>query len=279
MHDVKPTSPAGQVPDRGFWAPVTLPPGARRGWRAGALRLWVERSRHAWHVATARDTSAAGASGPLEFTAAGEPPADAQRQTWVAAAAADSVRLEPALPPRPIVVLPPQPTAVLPGGSLLCFIPVPVWLRIRLGSEAGETLGEEAAEVLSSSWLGDPVEGELCYSLRAGLERDAGRLPPDGHRVICPLRIRNEGTTTLRLDRFCLRVPHLDIFLGASRLWANTGAVVWHGEEIVAQFHFEDGPPSFEPGCQRLAAAREKPLTGVLARAFHDVRALASRAG
>ncbi len=96
----------------------------------------------------------------------GEKPENLTWNRYIYKSELNIIRFVPYLPDRPVVVDPESPIRILPDNSALFFVSIPSWIRIFTGTQEKIMLLEVPAEVLSNTWFGDPMEGELCYSLK-----------------------------------------------------------------------------------------------------------------
>jgi hypothetical protein len=210
-------------------------------------------------------------------------PDDIEWHRWIGHVKATTVcTLTPVLPPRPVIVKPAMPLQVLPGGHLDLFVSVPVWVRISLKDEASEKtvdLLEEPTVVLSNSWFGLPVDGELCFALKTSARRRLEDLRPDVYRAVCPLTIRNETEKTFGFDRLCIRVQYLGLYAGESHPWTNHGTLLYRGDETVDGVRFDPGAPAFDQASRLLSSPRETPRRGGVQRAFDSIRTLCAFGG
>lgn len=107
-------------------------------------------------------------------------------------------------------------------------------------------LCEQPSVLLSNIWFGDPMSGDLCYSLRTRARREIANWQTEPHRAVCPVTIRNAANTQLDVERFCVHAVHLSVFAGASRLWTNGVKITFKGEAEVSQLEYADKPPGYE---------------------------------
>jgi hypothetical protein len=225
--------------------------------RVGPLSLWLRRSDDEIHIAPDRADVDADLADCEPLAEAPVPDGvDPDWARWVVGEGADSLRLAPALPDRAVVVRP-ESTLTLPTGrEALFLVSIPVWVRVSISGDAGLDLCEHPTTVLSNIWFGDPMSGELCYSLRTRARRGVEDSPPRGHRAICPVRIRNDAPKPLEVERFCVRVQHLRIYAG-QRLWTSEVRVRFRGEEQASEVHYAPEAPSLEPVGGVVGDARE----------------------
>ena len=197
----------------------------------------------------------------------------AEIKRWVAAENEYEIHLEAVLPDRPLVARPEVPLMMLPGQNAMFFIGVPLWIRIKTRRDKDSTLCELPSIVLSNSWFGTAVEGELCYGMRTAAKRELSELNHRSYRAVCPLEVRNAAKSPLEIERICLRPQTLQVFQGKSHLWTASGRVTYRGENEWSKVVYGRSAPSFDPDAKLVGEAREKKTRGFLAKTF---QALAS---
>lgn len=257
-----------------IWAPIPMGGTTTAVRRIGPLLVWVSRWQDECRVAVQRDEVDAYED---QQPPAGKPD-DIEWKRWIGQVAETVVcTLTPVLPPRPVIVKPAMPLQVLPGERLDLFVSVPVWARISLKDESSQKtvdLLEEPTVVLSNSWFGLPVDGELCYALKTRARRRLEDLRPDVYRAVCPLTIRNETTETFGFDRLCVRVQYLELYAGDTHLWTNHGTLLYRGDERVDGVKFDPGAPPLDQASRLLSGPRETARRGGVQRAFDNIRTM-----
>ena len=81
----------------------------------------------------------------------------------------------------------------------------------------------------------------------------------DPHRAVCPVTIQNAATKGVEISRFCVRVEHLRIYLGQSRLWTNGVTITFEGENEISQVAYAESIPEIEP-IERILSEPRIPL-------------------
>ena len=198
---------------------------------------------------------------------------------WIAGEEALVVRLVPALPDRPLVVKPEFTIKVPASHNAVFYVSIPIWIRIVAGDErtGGPSLmlTEIPTTVLSKTWFGDTVSGELCYALTTPAERDLSGSKPVPHQAICPISIRNSSQFELVFERLCLHVENLTVFKSSERLWTSAVNVDFHGVEQMSQIRIIDRPPETAgQECVKICDARVKPDRSLMRKSFHMLRSL-----
>jgi hypothetical protein len=260
-----------------IWEPRQL---SGDGWyhaRIGPLDLWVRRSQEDWYVADERERAREPEESPPDPLHPARTTASVDRLTWnrwVAGEEAARVRLVPCLPDHAVVIRPRYPLNVPRGKEVLFFVGIPVWARVLVGEGEPLALTELPTVVLSKTWFGDPITGELCYSLKTKVLRQIDLLENHAHLAVCPVLIRNQSFADLDFQRICIRVEYLSLYRGQTRLWTNQVEVQFHGEELNSTIITGRGAPDFERTAEKLCEARLAPQRSLLKKSFSFLKAL-----
>jgi len=181
----------------------------------------------------------------------------------------DELSVLPALPDRPIVVRPFMRVSLLPGRWAQFFVAVPVWISLVARKVKNETVFEEfPSQLLSNTWFGDPLGGELCYALHTPLLREEPikSFPPNF--IICPLIIKNSSAETLQFQRLCIHVENLQIFHTDKGLVTNQINVVFKGEDNSSQIDVQKKPHKDAIKPELVRDPREPMSKSVLRKTF-----------
>ena len=162
----------------------------------------------------------------------------------------------PVLPDRPVVVRPDRSLTILPGQSTVFFLELPLWFRLSVTGQRATRIFEEPLSILTRTWFGDPVTGELCWGLATRLHHSVESLTATAAMAVCPLMIENDSESDLDFAKLCLHVENLSVFRGVRFLWTNSLHAVFKGADQTTQMEIVDTPPDFEPGLVSLSEAR-----------------------
>jgi hypothetical protein len=261
------------------WKPQKIELGRCLQAQIGPLRLWIKRVGDELHIAVEH----LGESEMRTFCRWAEAhPTDEQEglqwSRWIVGSAreialpgqvipdedlisrveSEVIQLIPVMPVRSVVVRPEVPVKIPTDKEALFFVSIPIWIRVTAGADQ-VILCEEPSLILSNIWFGDPMSGELCYSLRSRARRyslpnrDSDPLP---NRAVCPVQIRNAAPVQLDVERFCVPVEHLRIYAGQKQLWTNNIHITFRGDDKASHINYAESPPTFEPVGQILSEAR-----------------------
>ena len=182
----------------------------------------------------------------------------------------------PELPDRPIIVAPERPYRLPPRGESLVFVGIPLFARLSMEvGTSSQDLEDFPSIVLSDTWWGTFVEGELAYwvETRARRHRPEGPIPQ--HMALCPFRLVNNSSQALPIERFAVRLDYLSLFETDQGIWTDEVHVRYRGADEGSEIH-HTGKAHAEAGPgTRLAGPRKPPPKGLSAKTFGRLRALA----
>jgi hypothetical protein len=223
-------------------------------WQIGSLKMWLKKTEDEWLIAyeqSAHDLE----SEEMVIAKLSKKP-ESPEWTRFVCASPDTMQLLPALQDRAIVVGSEMAVKILEENSALFFVTIPVWLRIYAGDKKATMITEIPTVPLSNTWFGDPMTGELCYSLTTRARRSIGESESNPHRAICPVKITNRSKSPLDFQKFSIHVEHLRVYAGEKTLWTNEVKTTFFGEDQPGKIDFSDKKPDLEKGCVLLSKER-----------------------
>jgi hypothetical protein len=257
----------------GVWDQVEIPQKKCAAWRFAFRGIWVERIESEWHV-----LSLPGTGSPAEASSAFVPraqkPASSQWRHYLHRETGP-VQPSPVLPDRPLVVRPDRSLTLLPWQSTVFFLELPVWFRLSTTGYRPARIFEEPLSVLTRTWFGDPVTGELCWGLATRLHHSMDSVEPSAASAVCPLMIENDCDAELAFEKVCLHVENLSLFRGPRRLWANSLHAVFKGPDQATQIEIAREPPGFEEGLVPISEARQQVAGWSFRRTFGMLKSFA----
>jgi hypothetical protein len=264
--------------DASFWEPVEIEPDVVYGCKIGAVTIRVKYALKDWYLATepAEEDSADRPLKPVRGKAQRE---SSSWQRWTSGNESPVVQFVPALPDKPVVVRPEASIKVPSKQQALFFVGIPLWIRITAGENRALSLCEVPTVVLSKTWFGDTISGELGFALRTRAMRDLSAVEPLTSRATCAVSINNVSAADLDFQRLSLHVENLGLFRSELRLWTDQVNVTYRGEGQVSQIGFSDGPPQMEGSCERIADPRVRPDKNLLKKSFQVMRMLTGLEG
>lgn len=247
-----------------FSTEIRLPIGDLRHFSFGDLDLWIQARAGEWRVANRHlaeeDHQPAADALP--------PPDDLPWIRWVTGHTGGTFSLCPIMPDRPVIVRPETPVCVMPGETTYFYLGIPLWLQVSI-LPGPITLGDYASVPLSSSWFGQPTDGELCYAMRTRAHVDPALLSWRLHRAICQIQVRNTASEVLSFKRLCLRCQFLSVFKAKDRFWTNSVRLTHRGGDEWSRVSYGAAPAEEAGSSLLVSPAREKARRGFLARSFN----------
>ena len=239
----------------------------------GPFDLWVRHTGDEFHVAVKRDPNSESVietspPKPVE----GTQDACLSWSRWVGGQHFDTMQLLPVMPNRPVVVRPATPVSIPTSKEALFFVAVPIWVEISVFGPTKVILLQTPSVVLSNTWFGDPMTGELCYSMRTRARRKVDDSPVRPHRALCPVLIRNTTTKQLDVERFCVHIQNLTVYAGENQLWTNEVHISFRGENETSQVKYVESAPEYEQIDRILTNPRNQQKKTLLQRSFSSFR-------
>ena len=247
------------------WTPVTIGQKECAVWTFPTRRIFVERVDIEWHVLSQPSHIASCPAIQAVIDRADKPHSSDWRHYLIRRPSA--LHPVPVLPNRPLVVRPDRSLTILPGESAVFFLEIPVWFRLDAG-EDGSMIFEEPLSILSNTWFGDPVNGELCYTLDVRLHQSIDSVDPCAYLAICPLSLTNDSRQGLPFEKVCLHAENLSVFKGAKRLWTNGLSVLFRGQDQGSQIQLDSEQPSFDDELVLASPAREPAASWSIRKTF-----------
>ena len=215
--------------------------------RIGPLMLWLKHHFDEIQIATDYVEPDIDAIEGTTFSIVNESKNESLNwKRWIVGENNNSISILPAMPDRPVVVRPDAPLKIPEGKEALFFVSIPIWVKIIVNNADETTLCKEPSSILSNIWFGDPISGELCYSLRTTARRQVIKTNPKPNSAVCPVRIRNTAESQLNVDRFCIHVDYLNIYRGAKRLWTNEMCINYRDEDTASRIDYIQKDPDYE---------------------------------
>jgi hypothetical protein len=252
------------------WDEIEIPQKTCVAWHFPSRSIWVERVESEWHVLSLPgDPSLAEArSGPVVRA---RKPTSSQWRHYLHRETG-AVRPAPVLPDRPVVVRPDRWLTLLPGQSTVFFLELPLWFRLSTTGPHAARVFEEPLGVLTRTWFGDAITGELCWGLATRLHHSLESVDLQAARAVCPLTIENDSDTDLVFEKICLHVENLSLYRGPHRLWTNSLRAVFKGPDQATQIEISPEPPTHEGNLVLLSPARQQVTGWSFRRTFGMLR-------
>ena len=189
---------------------------------------------------------------------------------WVLPEDRRSLVVKPGLPSLPLIVRPTSPFRLLPKAQARLYTGLPVTVDLELGPAPTLPLLEASSLLLSKTWFGTNLEGELALYCPTQADRspEAGPI----HLAQATIVVENEAAESFLVERICLRARHLSLFEKDQRLWTDEVRITFLGGGQHSRLVFSEEAPESAPGATLVAAAREQAPRGLAAVSFAFAR-------
>jgi hypothetical protein len=203
-----------------------------------------------------------------------EAPEDLDWSRWAVEQEKIRIRVLPVFPDRSVVVKPELSFRLVERTQVRVFVRVPIWVRIELVGKTPETLLEIPSVILSNTWFGSFLEGELCYWISSGIRR---KIEPDPNRpylAICPVKIVEDTDEELLIEKLCLRVQNLSMFYDGQQLWSDQTKIYYKGKGAISQIEVAHSAPKDASKSKLISKPRSVIKKGITAKTFSTLKEL-----
>ena len=239
-----------------IWQSVSIKPGDVYQARIGPLVLWIRQLDNEMHVAQIHEAETQGSEVHGFQASQDVVPGGLCWSRWITGKDANQVRLSACLPNRAVVVRTESPVKILPGKEALFYVSMPIWLKVLVGKALDTELCDVPSVVRSNTWFGDSMEGELCYSLMTRARRHIQEADQPPYKAFCPVKIQNASDDRLDIERFCVRVEHLNLYQSKGMLWTNEVAISYQGAGHMSKVDYSRHKPKLDADVKLLTPPR-----------------------
>ncbi len=236
-------------------------------WNLGSLQLWSKSiADELWLTYQYGDLKQSD-----NYTRDDQLPETPAWNRWSLKQSLHKVQLQPAFPDLPIVVKPEYPFRVIQNVHTKMYVRIPVWVQVLFKKTV---ITELPSVVLSKTWFGNFVEGELCYWISTAARK---QIEPDLFRpflCICPIEISNSSEEELLVEKICLRVGRLSLYNYQGQLWGSETKIIYHGRDRVSNIEVSRKAPSEASKAERMASSRDESKVGFAAKTFASLKDL-----
>jgi len=282
------TSDEGQPEGAPWWGTFRVETGAAGRWDVGPSTLWLFRSENVWRLVY-RPSSDPATADPMANRSEVTVPISEEEATSVLesdderfevdrysfAKTESRIALEPILADRAVVARPEDALHVPSGESVTMYLSTPLWIRVVL-PDSERVIQEVPSHRMSDTWFGTSTTGgHLCYATRTAGRLRPEKLPRRLHRALTPLRIENNASDALHLERVQLPVPHLGLYSTASDdLWTQAVRMKRTEGEQGADVEIRRGAPSEADDADLIQKPRDASKKGLFTSTFGAFEAL-----
>jgi len=240
-----------------WWGNFTVSESECAALDVGPLEIRALRSSREWKIAVERMPQANDRVLVRVPASWREPGPTATVSRVVFRATHETLRVQPALPDRPLVVSPPSRFAIASRETVVLYIRVPVWVRL-FGGDPPALLREIATVRMRDTWSGtSPREGELGYASEEIDFHSPEEHAPFAHEAVCSIRVNNRAPTLLPLEEIRIPLPQLSLYSDSdARLWTSPVSLEREPDGDLAALHVMEEPPAEAKGTARIAEPR-----------------------
>lgn len=190
---------------------------------------------------------------------------------WVVKNKEPIIEIKPAFPDYPVVVKPEHTFRINKNVNTKIYVRVPLWLQVFLDKTL---LFEIPSVILSKTWFGNFVNGELCYWISSSARKDILVDPDRPYMSLCPVAIINKSKDELLIEKICLRVNQLALFIDGTQLWGGETKISFHGIADGSEIDISAKVPNEIPKAKLINSARQEVNRGFRAKTFMNLKEL-----
>ena len=238
-----------------FWGEHELPTEPPQNWTVGDITIWGKRVDNEVWLAHKKESVNHHASQTSANENDQQSPEAIEKKLewsrWSIGQEPEKILVNPIFPNYPVVVKPETPFRLRPKIKTKIFIRIPLWVKISLPNASDLTLIEIPSVQLSYTWFGKFTEGELCYWISSSARVKAISDLERPHLAICPVNIKNQSNEDLLVEKVCLRVNGLSLFILEGQLWANETNIAYRGSNDISRIEVSNKAPSDAPKAKK----------------------------
>lgn len=184
------------------------------------------------------------------------------------------IQLTPLLPDRAVVIKPESSFRIIKNEQVHVYARVPVWVQMNVINSQAIHIIDIPSAVLSNTWFGSFLEGELCYWISSGLRQRIEMDTRRPHMVICPILLVNHSEEELLIEKICLHVDNLSIFIFNKQLWSDETQIEYKGSEQISQITVSGKAPSESASAVLITSPRNPVKESFVAKTFSSLKDL-----
>lgn len=178
------------------------------------------------------------------------------------------IYLSPTFSERAVVIKPEHPFHLTVGAEARIYVRVPVSVAVSLKDKADPPLTEVPTVVLSNTWFGDFLSGQICSWLSSTARREYSFNSYPPHLAICPIVIKNTSQETLGVEKIRLQVDLLSLYKGERSLVSSETRVFFRGSSQISDVQISQGPPREASAAARITGPRNSANRSPRGRTF-----------
>lgn len=228
-----------------------------------SLHIWIKRKGDELWLAHNHEQEGKDLNKPADELEAGL----IKWSRWALKSPESELKLTPVFPDLPVIVSSEFPFKIAPNSRVQIVTRIPLWVQISQ-EKTRYVLTEIPSDLLSRTWFGNPLEGEICYWWSTKARRNFDELEEIPNLINCPILIVNKTNEDLNFEKFCLHVEHLSIFKAKNSFWADETKIEYHGEDMNSHISMTGKLPENVGKGERVSKARIPISTSLATRTF-----------
>jgi hypothetical protein len=240
-----------------WWGNFAVPEMQCAAFDVGPLEIRALREPRQWIMAVERNLELTDRLLVRVPTPWEEPGLAATVSRVVSRATQESLRVQPVMPDRPLVVSPPPRFSIASHETVVLYVRIPVWVRLFSGNPPA-LLREIPSIRMRDTWSGpSPKEGDLGYASEEHDYPSPDERPLAPHQAVCTVRVTNGASVFLPIEEMRIPLPQLSLYSdSASRLWTSPVSLEREPDNDLAAMHVIAEPPPEARGTARIAEPR-----------------------
>ncbi len=247
-----------------FWGDLKVEKDETISRDIGPLRIWFKKVMNEIWIAT-------------QYEVNGTFPENSNLLNWTRWTSSHTnfyLKLIPVVPDKPVIISPEYPFRVVKNADARVFTRIPLWVRVIMVDGSEQILIEIPTIVLSKTWFGDSVEGELCYWISTSARRAIEESHITNYLCICALDIHNKAESDLHVEKICFRVERLSLFKKDGQVWSDETEITYRGDQQHSDIVMTGKVPSEAKSAQKIAKPRNPLKKSIATRTFQKLRVL-----
>lgn len=238
----------------------------------GALELYLELLKNEWQVrhryVNDDETSK---EKPIQLSTLKQlPQLELNLMRFIHSEQGRNVRFVPRMANRNIVAKPYQPIYLPANQTVTIYISTPIWLALKIGDQK-DSLLELPSFRLSDTWFGPkPHIGELCYSSHFTGRVDLASLPRRESRIITPVRVSNEASDNLKIEKISIPCEFMEIYQNEKgELWTQELSLSRQQNKKTTNLVIDKVKHPALDNATKVSDARKQDVSGLLSKTVY----------
>ena len=232
-------------------------------WKIGDCNFWIKKDKSEIYFAWSHEKYVVGNKAEIL--------ADLTWSRFTAKEELHSIEISSVLPDKPLVVKPEDSFYLTSGTKKTIYVRIPVWICISMIEKNKAKLIEIPSVILSNTWFGNLIEGELCYWLTSSARSQIESDPSRPFMAISPLTLENISAENLLVEKFVIHIENSTLFMANGQLWTDEILIYYKGKDAIGSVEFKDRPPKHISGANKITEPRKRQNKRLLVKTFDSI--------